>query len=126
MAIRILITDDEESFLASTSHILEEEGYECHCAASSAEALAALEVEDFNLILADIRMPGNYELKFFHQVRDEYPDLPFIVITGYPSIDTAIRSIQLKVWDYIVKPFDIDGLKERVKSCLIEKGVPGS
>jgi len=126
MAIKILITDDEESFLASTSHILEEEGYECTSAASSAEALAALDVEDFDLLLADIRMPGNSELRFFQQVRKEYPDLPLIVITGYPSIETAIRGIQLKVWDYIVKPFDIDGLKERVKSCLIEKGVPGS
>ncbi|MFB0517362.1 MAG: response regulator [Candidatus Neomarinimicrobiota bacterium] len=126
MAIKILITDDEESFLASTSHILKEEGYECHCAASSAEALATLAAEDFDLVLADIRMPGNSELKFFRQVRENYPNLPLIVITGYPSIDTAIRSIQLKVWDYIVKPFDIDGLKERVKSCLIEKGVIGS
>ena len=123
MAPKILITDDEESFLASTSYILEAEGYECHCAASSAEALAALDSEDFDLIMADIRMPGNSELKFLHQVRDDYPDIPLIVITGYPSIDSAIRSIQLKVWDYIVKPLEVDALKERVKSCLIEKGV---
>jgi len=123
MAIKILISDDEESFLASTAHILEEDGYECHTAASSAEALAALDSVDFDLLLADIRMPGNAELKFFGQVKDDYPDLPLIVITGYPSMDTAIRGIQLKVWDYIVKPFEVDALKERVKSCLIETGV---
>lgn len=123
MAIKILIADDEESFLASTAHILEEEGYKCTGAASSAEALAALDANVFDLLLGDIRMPGNSELKFFRQVRDKYPNMPFIVITGYPSIDTAISGIQLRVWDYIVKPFDVDALKERVKSCLIEQGV---
>lgn len=125
-AAKILIVDDEEGFLVSTARILEEEGYVCHCANGSTEGLTALAGDKFDLIIADIRMPGNLELGFFSKLKDEFPDLPLIVITGYPSIDTAIRGIQLKVWDYIVKPIDIGGFLKRIKICLAETRAQGS
>ncbi len=120
--VRILIVDDEESFSKSTAHILEEEGYVCHCASNADEGLAALALEEFDLVLADIRMPGNdTNLEFFRQVHDQYPDIPLIAITGSPSLDTAIRCIRFKVSDYLVKPFEVDALKECVKTCLAER-----
>ena len=118
---RILIVDDEENFAKSTAHILEEEGYICRCASNTDEGLAALALEEFDLVLADIRMPGNSDLEFFHQLCDQYPDVPLIPITGYPSLDTAVRCIRLKVSDYLVKPFEVDALKECIKTCLAER-----
>lgn len=119
---KILIVDDEESFLKSTSRILEEEGYTCFRTSNGDEALAAVASEKFDLVLADIRMPGNFQFEFFLKLRSRFPNLPVIVITGYPSIDTAIKSIRIKVYDYIVKPIDLDVLKERIKTCLAETG----
>lgn len=117
---RILIVDDEQSFLRSTARLLADEGYVCHSTGSGVEAQAALAAGEYDLVLADIRMPGNLELEFFRTMRDKYPDLPLIVITGYPSLDTAIRCIRFRVWDYLVKPIDVDTLKERIERCLAE------
>ena len=81
MPQRILIADDEETFRESTVEILAEAGYSCSAARDAAEAESLLE-NGYDLLLADVRMPGNAHLEFLENVSRRHPELPVLVITG--------------------------------------------
>jgi CheY-like chemotaxis protein len=110
----ILIADDEDSVLLSTSELLQREGFTCQCARDAAEAARLLETETFDLLLSDIRMPGNQDLDLIRQVPKLNAGLPVILMTGYPSMPTAMQAIQLPVFAYMVKPIDFDELLQNV------------
>lgn len=116
----ILIADDEETFRLSTAALLTREGYTCDCVKDSDEALRLLP-DDYDLLLADIRMPGNTELDFLRTVHHRMPDLPVVIVTGYPSLPTAVEALRLATVDYLIKPLDLDHLKVTV-SRAVEKG----
>lgn len=107
---RILIADDEESFLKSTAHLLREEGYHCDCAADANAAEEMLRANSYDLLIADIKMPGNADLEFIRALPAIADGLPVILVTAYPALGTAIESIQLPVVSYMVKPFEFDEL----------------
>ena len=115
---RILIADDEEIFLISTADLLREQGYECVCVPDGQEALAKLTNEKFDLLIADIKMPGNEELELIHQVQRIAESLPVILVTGYPSIESAIQSVQLPVIAYLRKPIEFEHLLTQVQISI--------
>lgn len=110
---RILIADDEETFRASTTAILIEEGYRCDEARDAREANQLL-ANEYDLLIADLRMPGNENLEFLHQVVKQRPDLPVIVATGYPNVGTAVESFRMAIVDYLIKPIDLEELKRAI------------
>ncbi|MBU1707269.1 response regulator [bacterium] len=112
---RILIADDEEIFLISTADLLREQGYECICVPDGQEALAKLTSEEFDLLIADIKMSGNEELELIHQVQRIAKNLPVILVTGYPSLESAIQSVQLPVVAYMRKPINFQQLLTQVQ-----------
>lgn len=116
----ILIADDEETFRLSTAALLQREGYTCDCAGDSEAALRRLP-DDYDLLLADIRMPGNMEFEFLHEVHARMPDLPVVVVTGYPSLPTAVEACRLAIVDYLIKPVDLEDLKRAIARA-VEKG----
>src|SRR5437660_4078389 len=103
---RILIADDEETFLQSMGALLRREGYACDCVRDAREAAAALEQAAYDLLITDIYMPGNAELEFVHDLQSRGAIIPVIVVTGYPSVPTAVESLRLSVVDYLIKPVD--------------------
>ncbi len=113
MQARILIADDEETFRESSAAILAEDGYQCDVAQNAAEAEQLLQ-RDYDLLIVDIRMPGNTQLEFLQMVATRYPDLPVVVATGYPSVNTAVASFRLAIVDYLIKPVDLEDLKRAV------------
>ncbi len=115
---RILIADDEETFLISTADLLREQGYECVCVPGGQEALAKLTNEEFDLLIADIKMPGNEELELIHQVQRITESLPIILVTGYPSLESAIQSVQLPVVAYLRKPIEFEQLLTQVQMSI--------
>jgi CheY-like chemotaxis protein len=115
---RILIADDEKTFLSSTADLLREQGYECVCVPDGKEALEKLTDELFDLLIADIKMQGNEELELIHQVQKTTPNLPVILVTGHPSIESAIQSIQLPVVAYMRKPIEFDDLLTQVQLSI--------
>jgi CheY-like chemotaxis protein len=122
----ILIADDEESFRLTTAEILRREGYDCDCVSTSEEALACLK-KPYDLLIADINMPGNTDLEFLVEVHKNVPVLPIIVVTGYPSVPTAVEALHLAVVDYIVKPLKMPtfliSVAEGVKRGKLLRGV---
>ncbi len=115
---KILIADDEETFLRSTADLLRREGYECDCVPDGITASGLLSSRGYDLLIADIKMPGNPRLELIRDLQDTVRGMPVILETGYPSIRSAIQSIQLPVAAYLVKPFDFDELLVRVQSSI--------
>ncbi len=115
---RILIADDEPLYSKTTAALLRKAGYECVCAANGKEALDALAKEQFDLVLSDLNMPGNLRLELLHEGRRKWPDVPLIVITGAPSLPTAIESVRLGIADYLLKPVKYDDLLTSVRRAL--------
>jgi len=119
---RILIADDEETFRESTVAILADAGYACNAARDATEAERLLE-NGYDLLLADVRMPGNSQLEFLETVARRHPDLPVVVVTGYPSVGTVIESFRLSIVDYLIKPVDLDELKKAVERGLRRRNI---
>lgn len=115
---RILIADDDETFLYSTADILRKKGYECYCALNGESAVELLSIAEYDLLIADINMPGNPGLELIQDSRLINSAMPAILVTGYPSIKTAIKSVQLPVLAYMVKPVHFDELLTNVKKAM--------
>ena len=106
----ILLADDEETFLEATQDLLEEEGFNCQTVRNAHELLATLETADFDLLITDLNMPGNRVLEMVDEVRTQSKALPVIVVTGYPSLPSAVESVRLNVLEYLIKPVDFQKL----------------
>lgn len=117
---RILLADDDEIFRRVTSALLQHSGYACDGAANAEEAGQALKRGGYALLITDIHMPGNTGLEFVHQMQGAQW-LPIIVVTGQPSVQSAIASLRLAVVDYLVKPVESAALLSSVQKA-IEKG----
>ena len=115
---RILIADDEETFSDSTADLLRKEGYHCDCAPNAAIATEILRKSVYDLLIADIKMPGNFQLEFIKEVPKIVKELPVILVTGYPTLDTAIQSFGLPVVAYLVKPFEFNVLFSHVQTTI--------
>jgi len=100
----ILAVDDDPAMLRLFSSALSRAGYRSIDAESGAQALAILETERVDAIITDLAMPGMPGLEFMRHVRERDPDLPILVITGAPAMDTAIGSIDIGVFRYLTKP----------------------
>jgi len=123
MTKKILIIDDEELIIRSLTRILEKEGYSVLVAKNGADALAMSQEENFDLIVADIRMPGingvdTVESIFKDLGTQQKDKVPVIFITGYADKDIEKRAQTLKPKAYIYKPFDIATLVGKVKEVL--------
>lgn len=118
---RILIADDEPLYLRTTGDLLRKSGYECECVPDADAALAALSRDTFDLVLSDLNMPGNLQLELLQQGRQNWPRIPLIVITGVPSLPTAIESIRLGIADYLLKPVKYDDLLSSVRRALAQQ-----
>lgn len=115
---RILIADDEETFRHSTADLLRREGFRCDCAPDAVVATDVLRSVDYDLLIADIKMNGNSDLELIQNLPEIAEGMPVILVTGYPSIKSAIQSIQLPVVAYFVKPVEFNGLLAQVQTSI--------
>jgi two-component system response regulator HydG len=118
---KILVADDEPLFLRTTAELLRKAGYECTTASDGNAALEALAREPFDLLLSDLNMPGNLKLELLREGRDKWPHIPLIVITGVPSLPSAIESVRLGIADYLLKPVKYRDLLASVQRALAHR-----
>ncbi|RKY29652.1 MAG: hypothetical protein DRP74_08445 [Candidatus Omnitrophota bacterium] len=123
MAKKILVIDDEELIIKSLRKLLEKNGFMVYVAKNGQDAIVMAEEENFDLIIADIRMPGINGVDTVQSIFENLENrkvsrIPTIFITGYADKDIKQRATALKPLAYIYKPFDISELVDRVKEVL--------
>ncbi|MBI5538513.1 MAG: sigma-54-dependent Fis family transcriptional regulator [Bacteroidia bacterium] len=115
--ISILIVDDEESVRESLYDWFIEDGYRVECAENAKTALSKLESQNFDIILADIKMPGMDGLEMLRRIKLLKKDSIVIVITAFATVDTAVQALKDGAFDYVTKPFDPDDLSHLIRNA---------
>lgn len=106
----VLVIDDEETVCKSCARILSEKGHRVKTALNGEEGLRQFEASHYDLVIADLKMPGTGGIGVLRQVRERSPETAVIVITGYSSVASAIEAMKLGAADYVEKPFTPDEL----------------
>jgi len=115
--ISILIVDDEESVRDSLYNWFLEDGFRVECAENAKKALTILESDQFDIILADIKMPGMDGLEMLRRIKSLKPDAIVIVMTAFATVDTAVKALKDGAYDYVTKPFDPDDLTHLIRNA---------
>lgn len=118
MSDRILVVDDEMNMLVLFQRVLEKEGYDVVCASSATEALSRLEAEWFDLVISDLKMPDLNGLDLLKKSKAVNPSLPYIMLTAFGTIDSAVAAMKEGAYDYLTKPVNNEELKLLVKKAL--------
>ena len=119
---RVLIVDDEAVLRKGIKRALQKRGMITELAASGKEALDLITNQPFDLVLLDIRMPDMDGTKVLSHIRANHPETRVIMISGYPTIDTAVYCMKMGASDYLVKPFRLADLEAAIKRIGIFHG----
>ncbi len=117
---RILFADDDEGFQLGLGLRLRKSGFECDFAKSGSEAVGLLRTKEYDVLLSDIHMPGNVDLELIESLPAIIDGLPIILLTGRPTVETASRSVRLRVSAYLTKPPDFEELRGLLKTSITE------
>jgi CheY-like chemotaxis protein len=118
VAGRILLADDDETFTHAAAELLRRDGYECETVSDGAIALSRAKEQSFDLLIADLEMPGNGDLKLVRDIAEQCGGLPVIILTGYPTVKSAVACIELPVAAYLTKPVDFPLLSQKVRGAV--------
>lgn len=114
----ILIVDDESTIRHLLRTFYDRSGYTASSVASGEEALAKLAQGNTDLVITDIQLPGMSGTELVATMKENFPDVPVMAITGYSDIDIAINVLKNGACDFIIKPFNLDSLQESTHIAL--------
>lgn len=103
---RVLVIDDEEVVRLGLARVLSETHHEVEMAKSGPDALSEMEKRDFDVVLLDLRLPGMDGMDVLKTIKQRWPDSEVVIVTGYPTIESAKEAIRLGANDYLAKPTD--------------------
>ncbi|GAB4322570.1 MAG: hypothetical protein Kow0074_14240 [Candidatus Zixiibacteriota bacterium] len=115
---RILIVDDELLIRDLLYDYFSARDFEITVAENGQRALSLINEESFDTVILDIKMPDMDGLQLTEEIRQHHGMLPIILITGYPSVESAIEALRRKVDDYFVKPVNLTHLRRAVESAV--------
>jgi two-component system, sensor histidine kinase len=113
----LLIIDDERGPTESLRMIFKP-SYHVYTAARADQALSILQTTPIDVITLDLRMPGMPGIELLERIKEHDPDIEVIIVTGYAALDTAIRGLRHRVFDYITKPFDVPHIADLVRRAV--------
>lgn len=121
MNTNILIADDEEQIREPLSFVLNKEGYNCKTVNDGSNAIKALQEDNYDILITDIKMPGMNGVEVLEKSREISPETIVILITAYGSVETAIQALRKGAADYLLKPLDFDEVLVRLKNLIRNK-----
>jgi DNA-binding NtrC family response regulator len=114
----ILVVDDERAIQDTLAWCLRTDGHEVRTAGDGEEAMAIMASQSFDLIISDIVMPGLSGVDLLRKARALQPRTPFVLITAFATVETAVEALREGASDYVIKPFKFDDLRLQVRSLL--------
>ncbi|HLF94964.1 MAG TPA: sigma-54 dependent transcriptional regulator [Planctomycetota bacterium] len=115
---RVLVLDDDRGHAEAAAESLERAGYECRAAGSGTEGLRILQEEGFDVVLTDLVMRDVSGIEIVRKVKARTPETEVIVMTGYPSYETALEAMDEGAYDYLNKPIDLNILRAKIRKAL--------
>src|SRR5947209_6713399 len=119
--LNLLIIDDERAIREACREVAQSLGFTTHVADSAEQAYRSLDLQNFDAVLLDLRLPGAGGLDALRRIKDRRPEAVVIVVTGYGTVQSAVQAMKNGAYDYVTKPFSVDELKlllDRVASHL--------
>jgi len=118
---KILLVDDEVVFTTNMGKLLSNRGYKVTAANSGDSAIQALEKENYDVVVLDLKMPGMDGLATLKEIKKLGLFTETLILTGHGSIDTALEAIKLGAYDYLTKPCEIDDLVGKIEGAWQRK-----
>jgi DNA-binding NtrC family response regulator len=122
---KILVVDDERSILVLLKEALSQWGYHVTTVASATEALGILKSELFDALITDIRMPDMSGLELLREVKKQDESIEVVMMTGYPTIASAVQALKEGAYDYLSKPLILDELRHLMARMMERKFLRG-
>jgi DNA-binding NtrC family response regulator len=116
--VKILVVDDDAIVIKSCKRILEAEGFEVSSVPGADQALEAIRTSDFDLLLIDVKMPRHDGMYLMREIKKNWPEIPTIIMSGYPTPETIAEVLRLGATLFIPKPFRPDELVKSVRQVL--------
>ena len=117
MAIKVLLVDDETSYVEALRRRLTLRRLEVHTAASAAEAFTSLERDEADVVVLDVRMPGTGGIEATREIRRTHPTVEVILLTGHASLEASMEGMTMGAFDYLLKPVSIDELVFKIEDA---------
>jgi DNA-binding NtrC family response regulator len=115
---RILAVDDDENILKVVQAILHEKGYNVDTAQTGEEAIKKTIEKTYDVMLIDIRLPDMEGTELLTKIKDTKPKIRKIIVTGYPTLQNAVTSVNKAADAYVMKPFDVENLLATIEEQL--------
>ncbi|MHC4267619.1 MAG: helix-turn-helix domain-containing protein [Planctomycetota bacterium] len=119
--INILVIDDDKDICESIKKLLTIDGFNVKTITRPLHTLRELKKQTYHLIILDLRMPEINGEELLREIRKVNPDISVIILTAFPSVDSAVQALQSQVFDYVKKPFNINDLRATIKKALRSK-----
>jgi two-component system, NtrC family, response regulator HydG len=116
--VRILVLDDDGAHAEAASESLSRSGYDCTVATSGTEGLRLIEKDGYDVVLTDLVMRVHSGIEIVRNVKSSSPETEVIVMTGYPSYETALEAMDEGAYDYLNKPIDLNILRAKIRKAL--------
>ena len=120
---RILIIDDDESVCRMIQEAVGHHGFTVEVVTRPEEVEARLKAQAYHVIILDYVLPNLSTDQVLGWLRDHQPDASVIVVTAYPSVESALQCLRARTYDYVTKPFQVANLQRLVMRCLESKGL---
>lgn len=118
--IHILLVDDELDFLETTQKRLERQGYTVKSATTCTAAAQEIERGWPHVVILDVMLPDKNGIVFLQEIKQAFPSLIVILLTGHASMDAGLKSVEYGAHDYCLKPLEFEELHEKIKIALRE------
>ena len=122
---KVLVVDDERSILLLLKEALSQWGYQVTVASSASDALGILKSELFDALITDIRMPDMSGLELLREVKKQDESIEVVMMTGYPTIASAVQALKEGAYDYLSKPLILDELRHLMSRMMERKFLRG-
>ncbi|MBU0992073.1 MAG: response regulator [Proteobacteria bacterium] len=118
----ILLVDDEQPFVETMTKRLEKRNYKVNAAFSGYDAIKILEKESqVEVVILDVKMPGKDGIGVLQEIKQKYPLIEVIMLTGHATVESAIQGMKLGAYDYLMKPCDMNELVAKVDEATGKK-----